>query len=694
MNADETTIESNEVLDFSAEEESIMFVEDEIDFDALYEETSGNVKENGIVGGTVTKISKDFVTVDIGYKSEGQIPIEEFVNMEGHYEIEIGDHVEVYVEALEEEDGVTRLSKEKARKLRIWEKVGQVFEESGTIDGVIAARIKGGLSVDIGVKAFLPGSQVDLRPVRNLDKLIGESFEFSILKFNQKRGNIVLSRRALLEVDREQRRKETLEVLQENTIMKGHVKNITDYGVFVDLGGVDGLLHITDMTWGRIAHPSVMFEIGDEVDVLVLKYDKEFQKVSLGMKQKTPNPWENALDKFPVGTRVAGKIVSLTDYGAFIELEPGIEGLIHISEMSWTKKIRNPSRFVNLGEVVETIVKDLDVEHRRVSLSMKEALPNPWKQASEIYPIGSVVMGKVRNVTEFGIFVGLDEGIDGLVHVSDISWSQRQKRPADFVRKGDEIEVKILNIDVDQERLSLGIKQLSVDPWKNLDEKYQIGSDVTGKIVNITDFGIFVEVLEGVEGLVHISEIDPAIPKAKLAEFYSLGTEVHTRVIKIDPEERRLGLSILERNTVVPPPGVETSEALDEEGASERSADLATVESEAIDEKNSTDAAESEVAVEETAVVTSEQSEASAETSPEETEAPVEDTKETDSEELEAPVEESTGTFAGKVASKTPGETDSAESTESTDDLEVSRKPKRKKVRNNKNLGFFDQVIR
>jgi small subunit ribosomal protein S1 len=677
MNADETTIESNEVLDFSAEEESIMFVEDEIDFDALYEETSGNVKENGIVGGTVTKISKDFVTVDIGYKSEGQIPIEEFVNMEGHYEIEIGDHVEVYVEALEEEDGVTRLSKEKARKLRIWEKVGQVFEESGTIDGVIAARIKGGLSVDIGVKAFLPGSQVDLRPVRNLDKLIGESFEFSILKFNQKRGNIVLSRRALLEVDREQRRKETLEVLQENTIMKGHVKNITDYGVFVDLGGVDGLLHITDMTWGRIVHPSVMFEIGDEVDVLVLKYDKEFQKVSLGMKQKTPNPWENASDKFPVGTRVAGKIVSLTDYGAFIELEPGIEGLIHISEMSWTKKIRNPSRFVNLGEVVETIVKDLDVEHRRVSLSMKEALPNPWKQASEIYPIGSVVMGKVRNVTEFGIFVGLDEGIDGLVHVSDISWSQRQKRPADFVRKGDEIEVKILNIDVDQERLSLGIKQLSVDPWKNLDEKYQIGSDVTGKIVNITDFGIFVEVLEGVEGLVHISEIDPAIPKAKLAEFYSLGTEVHTRVIKIDPEERRLGLSILERNTVVPPPGVETSEALDEEGASERSADLATVESEALDEKNSADAAESEVAVEETAVVTSEQSEASAETSPEETEAPVEDTKETDSEELEAPVEESTGTFAGKVASKTPGETDSAESTESTDDLESESETKK-----------------
>lgn len=567
MNTDETTVESNQELDAVLEESSLSFVEDEIDFDALCEETLGKVKENGIVNGVATKISKDFVTVDIGYKSEGQIPIEEFLNLEGQYEIKVGDEVEVYVEALEEEDGVTLLSKEKAKKLRIWEKVGQVYEESGTIEGVIAARIKGGLSVDIGIKAFLPGSQVDLRPVRNLDKLIGETFEFSILKFNQKRGNIVLSRRALLEIDRERRRKETLDMLQENTMMTGHVKNITDYGIFVDLGGVDGLLHITDMTWGRIVHPSEMFEIGDTVEVLVLKYDEEEKKVSLGLKQKTLNPWGTVADKYPVGTRILGKIVSLTDYGAFIELEPGVEGLIHVSEMSWTKKIRNPSRFVTLNEEVEAIVKDLDVEHKRISLSMKETTPNPWKQALETHPIGSVVMGKVRNVTEFGIFVGLDEGIDGLVHVSDISWSQRQPRPNEFVKRGEEIEVKILNIDVKQERLSLGIKQLKEDPWKNLDEKFQIGSDVTGKIVNITDFGIFIEVLTGVEGLAHISEIDSAIPKAKLIDFYPVGTQVQTRVLKIDPEERRLGLSIMGTDAIVPPPVEEEADATESEAS-------------------------------------------------------------------------------------------------------------------------------
>ncbi|MBF0286689.1 MAG: 30S ribosomal protein S1 [SAR324 cluster bacterium] len=573
MDIEQPTNETNELLDATLEGFSITFVEDEIDFDLICEETLGNLKEGGIAQGKVTRISKDFVMVDIGYKSEGRIPIEEFEDVSGEQKIELNDPVEVYVEALEEDDGETLLSKEKARKLRIWETVGQVYEEQKTIEGIIAARIKGGLSVDIGIKAFLPGSQVDLRPVRNLDKLIGEKFEFSILKFNQKRGNIVLSRRALLEIDREKRRKETLEVLQEGASMKGHVKNITDYGVFIDLGGVDGLLHITDMTWGRIVHPSEMFEMGDEVEVLVLKYDNEEQKVSLGLKQKFPNPWDAVANKYPVGTRISGKIVSLTDYGAFIELEPGVEGLIHVSEMSWTKKIRNPSRFVSLADEVEAIVKDLDVEHKRISLSMKEATPNPWKQAVAKYPVGSVVSGNVRNVTDFGIFVGLDEGIDGLVHISDISWSQRQRRPADLVKKGDEIEVKILNIDVEQERLSLGIKQLTEDPWKNLDEKFQISSDVTGKIVNITDFGIFVEVLEGVEGLVHISEIDPAVPKAKLLDFYPIGTEVRTRVIKIDPEERRLGLSILESQTVVPPE-LQPEEAAPAEVAEDSSATL------------------------------------------------------------------------------------------------------------------------
>ncbi len=607
MNAEEMTVESNSEMEAALGEASITFVEDEIDFDSLCEEILSNFKENGIVNGVATKITKDFATIDIGYKSEGQIPLDEFLNLEGKHEIEIGDEVEVYVEALEEEDGVTLLSKDKAKKLRIWEKVGQVYEESGTIQGVIAARIKGGLSVDIGIKAFLPGSQVDLRPVRNLDKLIGETFEFSILKFNQKRGNIVLSRRALLEIDRERRRRETLAVLEENTMMKGYVKNITDYGVFVDLGGVDGLLHITDMTWGRIVHPSEMFDIGEEVEVLVLKYDEVEQKVSLGLKQKTPNPWEMVAGKYPVTTRITGKIVSLTDYGAFIELEPGVEGLIHVSEMSWTKKVRNPSRFVNLGQEVEAVVKDLDVEHKRISLSMKEATQNPWKQALGNYPIGSIMMGKVRNVTDFGIFVGVDDGIDGLVHVSDISWSQRQRRPADFVKKGDDIEIKILNIDIEQERLSLGIKQLTEDPWKNLDEKFQIASDITGKIVNITDFGIFVEVLEGVEGLVHISEIDSAIPKGKLTDFYPIGREVRTRVIKIDPEERRLGLSIMESNTVVPPPEMlaDEGDAVPEEAASESQDDAATETAEAPAEaaKTNDEARAEDVAEVETAQV-------------------------------------------------------------------------------------------
>ena len=468
--------------------------------------------------------------------------------------------MEVYVEALEaDEDGVTYLSKRKAEKVRTWEKIGEVYEEDGIVRGTIVARIKGGLSVDIGVKAFLPGSQVDLRPVRNLDKLLGEDFDFKILKFNQKRGNIVLSRRVLLEIDRDEKRLKTLDILKEGAIIKGYIKNITDYGVFVDLGGVDGLLHITDMTWGRIVHPSEMFEIGDEVDVVVLKYFPEDQKVSLGLKQKDQNPWELVEEKFAVGTKITGKIVSLTDYGAFIEIEPGVEGLIHVSEMSWTKKVRHPSKIVELGEMVEAIVKDLDVERKRISLSLKEVQANPWKLALDRYPVGCIVKGSIRNVTDFGIFVGLDEGIDGLVHVSDISWKQRQFKPADVASKGDDIEVKVLNIDVEQERLSLGIKQLTEDPWKNLDENNPLGTEITGTVVNLTDFGIFVEVSDGVEGLVHISEIDDSIQKNKIHEVYPVGTEVKTKVMKIDLEERRLGLSITEILST-PPPVVEVPE--------------------------------------------------------------------------------------------------------------------------------------
>jgi len=538
----------------------IVFLEEDEDFDALYEESLKGFHEEDIVSGTVTEITRDYVTVDIGFKSDCLITINEFQNAEGVLQVELGDSVEVYVEALEaDEDGVTYLSKRKAEKVRTWEKIGEVYEEDGIVRGTIVARIKGGLSVDIGVKAFLPGSQVDLRPVRNLDKLLGEDFDFKILKFNQKRGNIVLSRRVLLEIDRDEKRLKTLDILKEGAIIKGYIKNITDYGVFVDLGGVDGLLHITDMTWGRIVHPSEMFEIGDEVDVVVLKYFPEDQKVSLGLKQKDQNPWELVEEKFAVGTKITGKIVSLTDYGAFIEIEPGVEGLIHVSEMSWTKKVRHPSKIVELGEMVEAIVKDLDVERKRISLSLKEVQANPWKLALDRYPVGCIVKGSVRNVTDFGIFVGLDEGIDGLVHVSDISWKQRQFKPADVASKGDDIEVKVLNIDVEQERLSLGIKQLTEDPWKNLDENNPLGTDITGTVVNLTDFGIFVEVSDGVEGLVHISEIDDSIQKNKIHEVYPVGTEVKTKVMKIDLEERRLGLSITEILST-PPPVVETPE--------------------------------------------------------------------------------------------------------------------------------------
>ena len=527
--------------------ESIVFLEEDEDFDALYEESVRGFRDQDIVTGKITEITRDYVTVDIGFKSDCLITINEFQNSEGALEVEVGDSVEVYVEALEaDEDGITYLSKRKAEKVRTWEKIGDIYEEDGIVRGTIVARIKGGLSVDIGVKAFLPGSQVDLRPVRNLDKLLGEDFDFKVLKFNQKRGNIVLSRRVLLEIDRDEKRLKTLDILQEGALIKGYVKNITDYGVFVDLGGVDGLLHITDMTWGRIVHPSELFEIGDEVEVVVLKYFPDDQKVSLGLKQKVQNPWEMVEDKFAVGTKIFGKIVSLTDYGAFIEIEPGVEGLIHVSEMSWTKRVRHPSKVVELGQMVEAIVKDLDVERKRISLSIKEVQANPWKLALDRYPVGCIVKGVVRNVTDFGIFIGVDEGIDGLVHVSDISWKQRQCKPTEVANKGDEFEVKVLNIDVDQERLSLGIKQLTEDPWKDLDEKHPLGTNITGTVVNLTDFGIFVEVSEGVEGLVHISEIDSKIPKNKVHETYPVGTVVKANIIKIDLEERRLGLSISE----------------------------------------------------------------------------------------------------------------------------------------------------
>jgi small subunit ribosomal protein S1 len=519
------------------------------DFASLFEASlkerggEGILKEGDLVKGTVVQVTKDYAVVDIGYKSEGQIPISEFTNPRGEVTVKDGDPVEVLLESRENDTGMVVLSKEKADKMRIWDEISAACERDEVVDGTIVARVKGGLSVDIGVKAFLPGSQVDIRPVRNLDKLIGEKFKFKVIKFNKKRGNIVLSRRVLLEKEREELKKETLKNLKEGAVLKGVVKNLTDYGAFIDLGGIDGLLHVTDMSWGRIGHPSEMFEVGQEVRVAVLKFDPASERVSLGLKQIQEDPWHRADEKYPPGTRVRGKVVSLTDYGAFIELEQGVEGLVHVSEMSWTKRVKHPSKLVNVGDQVEAVVLDIDPKAKRISLGMKQIEANPWTLLEDKYPIGSVIKGQVRNVTDFGIFVGVEEGVDGLVHVSDISWTQRIKHPGELFKKGDEVEAMVLNIDVENERFSLGIKQLSQDPWETLSERLPVGSKVNGKVTKVTDFGAFVEIEPGIEGLVHVSELkDERVENPR--DVVSEGQEVAVKIIDINTPDRKVALSM------------------------------------------------------------------------------------------------------------------------------------------------------
>ena len=519
----------------------------EEDFAALLqerEESEAKIKEGAIVTDTVVKIEKDKVVVDIGFKSEGEISLREFNGPDGTTTLAAGDEVDVLVEMLEDSEGLCRLSKEKADKLKIWEEISKACEEDQVVEGEIVARVKGGLSVDIGVKAFLPGSQVDLRPVRNLDKLIGQRYKFKVIKFNKKRSNIVLSRRALLEEEREAMKKETLAKLQEGQILEGVIKNITDYGAFVDLGGIDGLLHITDMCWGRINHPTEKFNVGDQIKVKVLKFEPSSERVSLGLKQITEDPWTNADDRYPPGTRVKGRVVSLTDYGAFVEIEEGIEGLVHISEMSWTKRIKHPSKVVNVGDEVEAVVLDLEVSNRRISLGMKQVEPNPWSLLQDKYPVDSKLVGKVRNITDFGIFIGIEEGIDGLVHISDISWTHRVKHPSELFEIGQEVEAVVTNIDEQNQRFSLSIKELSADPWmERIPERYRPGSVWPGTIKKLTDFGAFVELEKGIEGLVHISEISDDHVKDP-REVLNTGQTVNVKVISIDPEKRQIGLSI------------------------------------------------------------------------------------------------------------------------------------------------------
>ncbi|MFH0995086.1 MAG: 30S ribosomal protein S1 [Pseudomonadota bacterium] len=509
----------------------------------MYEESFKRFAEGEVVTGRIISVDKDHVLVDIGYKSEGQIRIHEFRDENGNIVVKTGDSVEVMVEWWDDENEVVILSKEKAAKVKVWDDIKKAHDNDEVIQGIILARVKGGFSVDVGVQAFLPGSQADLRPIRNLDEMVGKTFNFKVLKYNRKRSNIVLSRRALLEQERETKRSATLTTIHEGKILSGTVKNLTEYGVFVDLGGVDGLLHITDISWGRVKHPSELFKVGDEITVKVLNLDVEKERVSLGMKQLTQDPWIAAVEKYPIGARINGKVVSLTDYGAFVELEEGIEGLIHVSEMSWTRKVRHPSKIVSIGDMVEAVVLDIKPENRRISLGMKQIAPNPWDVISEKYPIGTTIEGKIKNITDFGIFIGIDEGIDGLVHISDISWTKRIKHPSEIYKKGDVIQAIVLDIEKDNERFSLGIKQLQPDPWKTVAQRYEVGKIITGTVTNLTDFGIFVELEEGIEGLVHVSEISKEKIKTPVGKF-NINDVITARVMNINSDERRIGLSI------------------------------------------------------------------------------------------------------------------------------------------------------
>ena len=514
------------------------------DLTDLYTQSLREITEGEIVRGTVLEIRNDMVLIDIGYKSEGAIPIKEFLTPSGEIAVKVGDAVDVYLEQKEDSDGLIVLSREKAEKTKIWEDIRRAYEKGEVITGMILGRTKGGLTVDIGVRAFLPGSQVDLRPVRDLDKLIGKSFPMKVIKLNQRRGNIVLSRRELLEEERRTLKERTLQSLEEGKIIRGKVKNITEYGAFIDLGGLDGLLHITDMSWGRVGHPSELFSVGDEIEVVVLKFDRAAERVSLGHKQRLKDPWEDVDGRFPIGSRVRGKVISLTDYGAFVELADGIEGLVHISEMSWTQRVKHPSKVVSVGDSIEVVVLDVDKVNKRISLGLRQIEPNPWLSIEESYPVGMRVEGTVRNLTDFGAFVELNDGIDGLIHVSDMSWTKRVRHPSEVLKRGDKVEAVVLHTDKTNRRISLGLKQSQPDPWQStVLDKYRIGMDVKAKVVRLTDFGAFVELEDGVEGLLHISELSHE-RVAKPEDIVSIDQELWLKIIKLDANERKLGLSL------------------------------------------------------------------------------------------------------------------------------------------------------
>ena len=510
------------------------------EMEEYFSESLHQFKEGQVIQGTIIELAKGLATVDVGFKSEGTIHLQEFPN--NGQDLSVGDVVEVFLERVEDNDGNVVLSKEKANKIKLWDSLVIKHEAEEIIEGTIIAKAKGGLTVDIGLKAFLPGSQIDLRPIRNLEKLIGEVFQMRIIKMNKKRGNIVLSRRALLEEKRQNTRSETLKKLEEGSLITGIVKNITEYGIFVDLGGIDGLLHITDMSWGRVNHPSEMFSMGDKLEVMVLKFDKEKERVSLGLKQITPDPWVDVKEKYPVSQRIKGKVVSITDYGIFVELEKGIEGLVHISEMSWSKHVKHPSKMVSIRDEVEAMILTLDKEKKRISLGMKQMEPNPWQEIEEKYPIGVEVIGTIRNLTDFGAFIELEDGVDGLIHISDLSW-KKIKHPSEVLKKKDEVKTIVLNIDKESCRISLGVKQLQSDPWDDIAKDYSIGMEVEGTIIKITGFGVFAEFGDGLEGLIHITQLGSKnVPEPE--KGVKIGEKIKAKIVKVDISNKKIALSI------------------------------------------------------------------------------------------------------------------------------------------------------
>jgi len=518
--------------------------EEDVSFMEMFEESMKSIQEGKIVSGEILQIDDEFVLVDIGYKSEGQIRINEFKDLEGNLKAQVGDTVEVLLVRKEDKDGNIVLSKEKAARVKIWDDIEKAYKDNETVKGKIISRVKGGLSVDVGLQAFLPGSQADLRPVKDLDTLVGVEHDFKIIKYERRQGNIVLSRRAVLEVERAEQREKVLENLEEGAVVDGAVTNITDYGLFIDLGGIDGLVHVTNIAWSKTGHPSELYQIGDQITVKVLSFDREKERVSLGIKQLTPDPWTGIEEKYPVGTQVSGRIATLKKYGAFVELEEGVEGLVHISEMSWTRKVMHPSELFRVGDTVETIVLSMDVAKKRISLSVKQLEPNPWDVITEEYPIGAIIEGKIKNITDFGVFVGIDKGIDGLVHISDISWTKQIKHPSELYKKGDDVRAVILRIDKENEHFSLGIKHLTPDPWNEIPEKYKPGTRVTGKVTNITDFGLFVELEEGIEGLIHVSQLPKGQQDAKDLKDFEVGNEIDAEVVNVSQKDKRIGLSI------------------------------------------------------------------------------------------------------------------------------------------------------